>query len=127
MVKESELDDDSKFPRKIKLLASLPPNLSFSVSEFRSETEYSQVFDSVWKYYIPTIHQRFNEEEVAKIKNDWETRITFLINVKCDYDAFQVSTLKTDVRRSVSEDGLTRQPSVRKVAAITASFLEVEV
>ena len=127
LVKQSELDDESKFLRKIKLLASLPPSLSFSVSEFRSETEYSQVFDSVWKYYIPTIHQRFNEEEVTQIKNDWETRISFLIKVKpSDYEAFQVSTLKTDVGRSVAEDGLTRQRSVRKVAAITATFYPLE-
>ena len=129
-LKEDELDESWKFPRDIKLLRRTPENIDLSVSPFRSENEYSDIFRSVWSKYIPTLEAKFPADVVAEIKTNWETRIEFLISLKeSDYKPFNIRDLKpqdTLPQEPISE-ALTKQPVQRRETAITATFYPKEI
>ena len=54
-VKEDELDENLSFAAGIKLLKDLPKRLNFKISPFSCDTGYSEVFDSVFTKFIPTL------------------------------------------------------------------------
>ena len=43
-VKSSELDEDWKYPRGIKILNDVPARFVMAVSPFRDSTDYSSIF-----------------------------------------------------------------------------------
>ena len=94
-LKFDELDDNFQFPNGISLLKNMPSVIKLDVSPFRKETAYSDVFESVWKKFIPSLSPKFSEEAVAKIKSEWEDRIKFLIELKeSNFEAFDFDSLK---------------------------------
>ena len=94
-VKEDELDADWKFPMGIKLLSKRPSRMLLQVSPFRCETDYSEIYSSVFKKYFPTLEHKFGEEEVNKIKQHWENRIQMLIAIaESDYHGMDIFSLK---------------------------------
>ena len=128
-VKESELDDDFKYPRGIKLFNSLPERFLMKVSPFRAESDYGAIFESVWNKYIPSLKFKYSEEEVNKIKQNWENRIKFLIDSRTEnYEPFNILLLKkqlpglnlSNVQRL---DTTTPRPNP---PSITAVFNELE-
>ena len=128
-LKEDELDDSWKFPRSIQLLSRRPENFSFSVSPFRTETDYSEIFDSIWKKYIPTLNYRYSAEDVLKIRFDWEKRINFLISLQeSEYRAFDILSLKTQtVSHRNQELDIIQSQTKRKQTAVTATFYPQEI
>ena len=130
-VKVDETDDNFTFSAGIQLLTELPNSINFKISPFRSDTMYSEVFESVWAKYIPTLDSKYREEEVAKIKSDWENRIKFLISLKeSDFRPFDIKMLKKqpppDSSDAIHRKVSTMQPSTSKPAAMTATFYPME-
>ena len=129
-VKEDELDADWMYPRGIKLLSMNPESMNLSVSPFRTETDYSEIFISVVRKYIPSLEHKFGEEEVEMIRKDWEKRIQLLINLKeSDYLPFNINILKKQTALNEAEraDPLPRQSRQGRTAAITATFYPQEI
>ena len=129
-LKEDELDDSWKFPRDIQLLSETPKKFSMSVSPFRSESDYSEIFRSVWNKYVPTLGSKFPVKEVEEIKSSWESRIKFLINLKEeDYEAFDIRILKCQevLPAEQAQESTPRQAIPRKETAVTATFYPKEI
>ena len=129
-VKEDELDENFSFAAGIKLLKDLPKRLNFKISPFRCDTGYSEVFDSVFTKFIPTLYSKYTDEEVTKIKNDWENRIKFLIDLKeADFTPFDLRLLKQQPPITINEEltkAISRQPSTSKKVAMSATFYPME-
>ena len=129
-LKEDELDDSWKFPRDIQLLSETPKKFSMSVSPFRSESEYAEIFRSVWNKYVPTLASKFPVKEVEEIKLSWESRIKLLINLKEeDYEAFDLRILKGQevLPAEQAQESTPRQAIPRKETAVTATFYPKEI
>ena len=95
------------------------------MSPFRSDSEYSEIFRSVWNKYIPTLIAKFPSDVVEEIKLNWETRIEFLISSKeNDFEPFNIRALKPQdsLPQEPISEALTKQPVQRRETAITATF-----
>ena len=96
-VKQDVLEKFWQFKNGIWLLKSCPSMTGLDVSLFRTEMDFGEIFSSVWNKYIPTLTVKYSEEEVVKIRADWERRIDFLINLKeSQFKAFDVFELISD-------------------------------
>ena len=129
-LKFDELDDNYQFPNGISLLKNMPEVVKLSVSPFRQETAYSDIFESVWKKYIPSLSPKFDEEAVAKIKYDWEKRIKFLIQLKeRNFEAFDFHRLKCQPSPVAVPDHsqlLQSKSSVDENVSVTATFYPMD-
>ena len=132
-LKQDVLEKAWQFASGVWLLKSPPTMKKLDVSQFRSESDYADIFSSVWKKYLPTLTVKFSEEEVAKIKVAWETRITFLVELNVtQFKAFDLFQLVPDVPSSeqeqLSASFLSRAENVgpSKEAALTAIFYPPE-
>ena len=73
---------------------------------------------------------KFSEEEIVKIKTDWERRISWLIQLKeSEFQAFDVFKLVSDgPRQDLSDQFLTRmEKESPKEASLTATFYPPEI
>ena len=129
-VKADELDENFTFSAGIQLLKNVPESFKFSVSPFRHDTMYSEIFDSVTTKYIPTLDSKYNEEEVTKIKAEWKNRIQFLTGLKeTNFTAFDIKMLKSQpciVLETEQAAAMIRQPSTSSGVALTATFYPME-
>ena len=124
-VKADELDSVWQFGAGIKLFDSLPDLKNIPVAPFREESEYSDIFKSVWTKYIPSLQGKFSEEEIQKIKDLWENRINHLIGLKESYfQAFDIS--KLDVVASNMEVPTVPIEVPTKEPTLTATFYPIE-
>ena len=130
-VKEDELEENFSFAAGIKLLKDLPKKFNFRVSPFRSDTGYSEVFESVFTKFIPTLYSKYTDEEVSKIKNDWENRIKYLIDLKeADFTPFDLRLLKPQppiVSNKELREAIHPEPSTSKKGALSATFYPMEI
>ena len=128
-VKEDELNADWKFPMGIKLLSMRPARKLLQVSPFRCETDYSEIYSSVFKKYFPTLEHKFGEEEVDKIKKLWENRIQMLIDLsESDYHGMDIFSLKKQPDlQEMPAQAVSRQRSQSRTTAITATFYPQEI
>ena len=131
-LKQDVLDKIWQFDTGVWLLKSPPSMLNLGVSPFRSESDYGEIFTSVWKKYIPSLSVKYSEEEVRKIKADWEQRISFLINLdESRFEGFDVFQLVSNSERSgvLSEAFQSRigNDTKRKEASLTAMFYPPEI
>ena len=123
-VKSDELDEDWRYPRGVKLFKSYPVEFRMDVSNFRENSDYSSIFESVSKKYFPTLSWRYSEEEVQVIKNQWESRISSLIESEPKkFETFKI----TELRKCKRVSGFTVENSSRKETALTAVFHPVKV
>ena len=124
-VKADELDSSWQFGSGIKLFERLPSLINLSVAPFREYNEYSTIFSSVWNKYIPTLWSKFCTEEVERIKSQWESRITNLINLRVeDYSAFDIYSLKPIVVENTDVNAVQSPPV--KEPALRATFYPIE-
>ena len=130
-VKEDELEENFSFAAGIKLLKDLPKRFNFKVSPFRCDTGYSEVFESVFTKFIPTLYSKYTDEEVTKIKNDWENRINYLIDLKeADFTPFDLRLLKPQppiVSNKELRKAIHPEPSTSKKVALSATFYPMEI
>ena len=131
-VKQDVLDKIWQFDTGIWLLKSPPTMLNLGVSPFRSENDFGEIFSSVWNKYIPSLSVKYSEENVMKIKADWEERISFLVNLEeSQFEGFDVFQLVSDSQRSgvLSETFESRieKDTRRKEASLTAMFYPQEI
>ena len=80
-LKLDELDNSFKFPNGINLLKNIPNVIKLKASPFRTDTRYHEIFNQVIYKYIPSLAGKYTEEEIDKIKNDWEKRMLMLIDL----------------------------------------------
>jgi hypothetical protein len=129
-VKVDELAENFTFSAGIKLLKDLPKSIKFEISPFRRDTGYSEVFESVFTKYIPSLDSKYTEEEVVTIKSEWETRITFLIELKeADFTPFDLRVLKKQPPSAPNKDlaeAIVRVPSTSKTVTMSATFYPME-
>ena len=128
-LKYDELDDNFQFPNAISLLQNIPESVKLEVSPFRQETAYSEIFDSVWKKYIPSLRPKYTEERVSEIKNEWETRIKFLIDLKeSRFQPFDFQTLKPQTPLASIQIASGQLPSLsqERNVAVTATFYPID-
>ena len=124
-VKSSELDEEWKYPRGIKMFKEVPILSKISVSPFRENTDYSSIFSSVDRKYFPSLNWRFSEEEVQEIHSQWEARIKFLIESRPpNFEAFNLGDLKK-YRKRIGCVSTLSGPKVNPV--ITAVFHPITV
>ena len=87
----------------------------------------------MWSKYIPTLRVKYSEEEVSKIKADWEARITFLVNLdQSQFKGFDIFKLVSDdgqTERGLSKSFRTRinRDTKKKEASLTAIFYQPEI
>ena len=129
-LKYDELDNNFHFPNAISLLKDIPESVNLTVSSFRQETAYSEIFDSVWKKYIPSLSPKFSETRISEIKVEWEKRIKFLIDLKeSNFMPFDLKKLKplpppeSVPDRSVLLQGKSAED---RNVAVTASFYPLD-
>ena len=129
-LKYDELDDNFQFPNGISLLQNVPESLKLSVSPFRQETAYADIFESVWKKYIPSLSPKFNEEKIEQVKADWEQRIKFLVELKeSKFESFDFQKLKPQppvVSVPDRSSLLPRNSSEDRNVAVTATFYPMD-
>lgn len=127
-VKADVLDKVWMFGDGIKLFDTLPDLRNLSVAPFRTESEYAEIFKSLWNKYIPSLAGKYPQEEVQQIKDTWERRITFLIGLKeSDFQAFKISKLipiQNDGDEAVAAVAAVEPPA--KEPTLTATFYPVE-
>ena len=131
-VKQDVLEKVWQFTTGIWLFEPSPSMKNLLVSQFRSESDYGEIFSSVWKKYIPTLELKYSWEEVNQIKDKWERRISFLINLKeSQFQAFDVFKLlpKGQKVKEVSTTFKSRvdQIGASKEVALTATFYPPEI
>ena len=132
-VKQDVLEKAWQFTSGVWLLKSPPSMINLQVSPFRTESDYGEIFASVWSKYIPTLVVKYSEPECIKIKAEWETRISSLIRLKeSDFQAFDVyklvfedqdeNNLTTSFQNRIRESSCTS-----KDATLTATFYPPEI
>ena len=129
-LKYDELDDNFQFPNAISLLQNLPDSIRLTTSPFRQETAYSEIFDSVWKKYIPSLSPKFSDENISEIKTNWETRIKMLIDLKESnfepFDFQQLNAQSPPVNVPLGSLDLLPGLSSSRAVAVTATFYPVD-
>ena len=127
-VKFDELDDNFTFSTGIKLLKDIPNSIKFSVSKFRQDTMYSEVYDSVKSKFFPTLVSKYSSEEIEKIKSEWDQRILFLNGLKTsDFIAFDLKMLKPQAAQvTFAENIPSTDPSTSRDVSMTATFYPME-
>ena len=127
-VKENDLDDKFAFNSGIKLLSNVPNRIQMEISEFRRDTGYSEVFESVFTKYIPTLSSKYSEDQIDQIKSQWEQRIDFLINLKEEaFTPFNFHLLRPQVAPSKCSDlALDSVQSPSRNVALSATFYPME-
>lgn len=126
-VKADMLDNAWQFGDGIKLFETLPDLKNLTIAPFRTESEYSEIFKSVWNKYIPSLEGKYGYEQIQEVKKLWESRITRLIGLKeANFQAFDIFKLVTtpntdDLAIDVVEEVLENEPT------LTATFYPVEI
>ena len=130
-VKQDVLEKVWQFTSGIWLLKSQPSMKNLSVSAFRSESDYGEIFKSIWNKYIPSLTLKYPEEEVIRIKEAWEKRITYLIQLKeSQFEAFDLFELVSDIEGDGQFNNLLNRVNklaARKEATLTATFYPPEI
>ena len=126
-VKADLLDKVWQFGEGIKLFETCPDLKNLQVASFRTESEYGEIFKSVWTKYIPSLTGKFNEDQIMNIKNAWECRISRLIALKeSEFKAFDMSEL-VPIDTNVEIPSITLEDMQAKEPALTATFYPVEI
>ena len=129
-LKQDVLEEIWQFSGGVWLLKSPPTMTNLQVSPFRTESDYGEIFSSVWSKYIPTLTVKYSEEEIVKIKLDWEERISFLIQLEeSQFEAFDVFKFVSSIQRQDLSDNFQRrmEKEITKEATLTATFYAPEI
>ena len=127
-VKEDDLDDKFAFNMGIKLLSNIPDKIQMEISPFRKDTGYSEVFESVFNKFIPSLASKQPEVKVDEIKNLWEKRVQFLIELKEeDFNPFDLHQLRPQELPNQLNGQVVQLAQTRsKKLALSATFYPMD-
>ena len=129
-MKHNELDTDYSFPTGVRLLKDVPNSLRLDVSPFRENSDYGTIYESVTKKYFPSLPNRFSEDQIQTIQNQWEKRMNFLADPGAvEFEMVDIRCLKGEdenVQNRGTVTALTIGDNRNNNPVLRATFFDVE-